>query len=121
VYRGIDVKPGVHVNGVGAYTPVMQENDEVLLQRANKIVVDAYSGALAEAGDLIIALEKGAIQEADIYAELGEITSGKKAGREREDEITFFKSVGNAVQDAAIAHAILKRAEEKGLGTLVEL
>ncbi len=121
VYHGDDVKPGAHVNGVGAYTPEMQENDEVLLQRASKIVVDSYSGALAEAGDLLIAIERGVIQEADIYGELGEITGGKKPGRDREEEITFFKSVGSAVQDASVAHAILSRAMERHLGTEVEL
>ncbi len=121
VYHGDDVKPGAHIYGVGAYTPEMQENDEVLLQRASKIVVDSYSGALAEAGDLLIAIERGVIQEADIYGELGEITSGKKPGREREEEITFFKSVGSAVQDASVAHAILHRATEGHLGTEVEL
>ncbi|MGE5138721.1 MAG: ornithine cyclodeaminase family protein, partial [Rudaea sp.] len=121
VYHGQDVKPGAHINGVGAYTPEMQENDEVLLQRASKIVVDSYSGALAEAGDLLIAIERGVIQEADIYGELGEITSGKKPGRERDEEITFFKSVGSAVQDASVAQAILRRAEERNLGTVVEL
>jgi ornithine cyclodeaminase/alanine dehydrogenase-like protein (mu-crystallin family) len=121
VYDGSLVKPGAHVNGIGAYTPEMQENGEALIRRADKIVVDAYSGALAEAGDLIIPLRKGIIQESSIYAELGEITNGSKPGRERDSEITFFKSVGNAVQDASVAQAILKRAEERNLGTVVDL
>jgi ornithine cyclodeaminase/alanine dehydrogenase-like protein (mu-crystallin family) len=121
VYEGTYVKPGAHVNGVGAYTPQMQENGEALVRRADKIVVDSYAGALAEAGDLIIPLEKGIIKRSNIYAELGEIASGKKPGRERDSEITFFKSVGNAVQDVSVAHAILKRAEETGLGTELEL
>lgn len=121
VYDGALVKPGTHVNGIGSYTPQMQENPETMLRRADKIVVDAFDGALAEAGDLIIPLEKGIIARSNIYAELGEITSGAKPGRERDSEITFFKSVGNAVQDASVAHAILKRAEELGLGTQVDL
>ncbi|MGB8646616.1 MAG: hypothetical protein WCF84_15355 [Anaerolineae bacterium] len=121
VYHGEDVRSGTHVNGVGAYTPQMQENDEVLLQRASMIVVDSYGAALAEAGDLLIAIERGVIQEADIYGELGEITGGKKPGRERPEEITFFKSVGSAVQDASIAHAILQRAEGLSLGTVLDL
>jgi alanine dehydrogenase len=121
VYDGTLVKPGAHVNGIGSYTPRMQENGDTLVRRADKIVVDSFEGALAEAGDLIIPLEKGIITRSNIYAELGEITSGAKPGRERDSEITFFKSVGNAVQDASVAHAILKRAEEMGLGTEVDL
>ncbi len=78
-------------------------------------------GALAEAGDLIIALDKGAIQKSDIYAEIGEIASGSKPGRERADEITYFKSVGNAVQDASVARAIYDKAQRENLGVEVEL
>ncbi len=121
VYDGNLVKSGAHVNGVGSYTPEMQENPESLIRRADKIVVDSYAGALAEAGDLIIPLRKGIIQESNLYAELGEITNGSKPGRERDSEITFFKSVGNAVQDAAVAQAVYRRAEELGLGTEVEI
>lgn len=121
VYDGALVKPGAHVNGIGSFTPRMQENGENLVRRADKIVVDSYEGAMAEAGDLIIPLQKGIISRSNIYAELGEITSGAKPGRERDSEITFFKSVGNAVQDASVARAILKRAEEMGLGTEVAL
>ncbi len=66
-------------------------------------------------------MEEGVLKESDIYGELGEITGGKKPGRTRADEITFFKSVGNAVQDAAIAQAILKRAEELKLGVMADL
>lgn len=121
VYDGSLVKPGAHVNGVGSYTPQMCENGEALIRRADKIVVDSYAGALAEAGDLIIPLGKGIIHRSNIYAELGEIAGGKKPGRERDAEITFFKSIGNAVQDASVAHAILKRAEEIGLGTETDL
>lgn len=121
LYDGALVRPGTHVNGIGSYTPQMQENGETLVRRADKIVVDSYDGALAEAGDLIIPLEKGIITRDNIYAELGEITGGMKPGRERDSEITFFKSVGNAVQDASVAQAILKRADEMGLGVQVEL
>lgn len=121
VFDGNAVQAGAHVNGVGSYTPQTREVDDALVKRASKIVVDAYSGALAEAGDLIIPLEKGVIQESDIYAELGEITGGTKRGRERDDEITFFKSVGNAVQDASVAQAVLQRAAELGLGVEVEV
>lgn len=121
VFNGADVKPGTHVNAVGAFTPDAREVDTTFIRRCHKIVVDAYSGALAEAGDLIIPMNEGVISESDIYAELGEITSGKRPGRTSNDEITFFKSVGNAVQDAAIAQAILQKANELNLGLQIEL
>lgn len=121
LFDGRDVRAGTHVNAVGSFTPDARETDSAFIQRCNKIVVDAYSGALAEAGDLLIPMEEGILKESDIYAELGEITGGKKPGRTSADEITFFKSVGNAVQDAAIAQAILKRAEELKLGAMVDL
>ncbi len=121
VFSGNDIKPGVHISAIGAYTPQMQEIDETTLKRANKIVIDHHEGALAEAGDLIIALKSGAIKPSDIYAEIGEIAAGKKPGRERDDEITFFKSVGNAVQDASVARAIYDAAVREDLGTEVEL
>ncbi len=121
VFDGGDLKPGAHVNAVGAYTPQMQEVDETTLKRASKIVVDQRAAALAEAGDLIIALKNGAITEADIYAEIGEIAAGKKRGRERDDEITYYKSVGNAAQDASVARAIYDAAVRENLGTEVEL
>lgn len=121
LFDGNDVKAGTHVNAVGTFTPDAREVDSAFVKRCSKIVVDAYSGALAEAGDLLIPMEEGALSEDAIYAELGEISGGKKPGRTREDEITFFKSVGNAVQDAAIAQAILKQAEVWDLGMTVEL
>lgn len=121
LFRGADVKGGTHVNAIGTFTHDKREVDSEFIRRCTKIVVDAYSGALAEAGDLLIPMDEGVISESSIYAELGEISGGKKAGRIGESEITFFKSVGNAVQDAAIAQAILFRAEELGLGMSVEL
>lgn len=120
VLRDADLKLGVHINGIGAYTPQMQEVDEATVARA-RIVVDSRPACLAEAGDLIIPLRKGLITEQSIHAELGEIVLGRKAGRENEHQVTFFKSVGNAVQDAAVARLALQFATVQGLGTQVEL
>ncbi len=120
VFDGLDVGWGTHINGIGSYTPEMREVDEKVIQRA-KIVVDSVESCLAEAGDLIIPIKAGLITEGDIYAELGEIVAGAKPGRESPEEITFFKSVGNAVQDVAVAWKTLERAEKKGLGAIVEL
>jgi ornithine cyclodeaminase/alanine dehydrogenase-like protein (mu-crystallin family) len=121
VFDGADLRPGVHVNGVGSYKPEMQEVDCVTLRRASKIVVDSREAAMAEAGDLIIAIGRGEIHTSDIYAEIGEIAAGLKPGRQDDDEITYFKSVGNAAQDVAVAHAIYQRASQEGLGIEIDL
>jgi len=120
VFDDADVQPGAHINGVGAYTPQMQEIPVETVLRA-KVVIDHHEASLAEAGDLLIPLERGLMTEAHIYAELGEIAAGRKPGRETEEEITFFKSVGVAVQDVAAASAVLSAAQSQGLGTEVSL
>ena len=116
VFDGADLKPGAHVNAVGSFKPDVQEVDCETLARASKIVVDSREAAMEEAGDLLVAIERGAIQRSDIYAEIGEIAAGRKPGRERDDEITYFKSVGNAVQDASVAQAIYQQAMKNNLG-----
>ncbi|BBO84655.1 ornithine cyclodeaminase [Desulfosarcina ovata subsp. sediminis] len=113
LFDGNDLKPGTHVTGVGSFTPEMQEIDAVTIDRA-RVVVDQREAAMAEAGDIIIA-------KATIDAEIGEIVNGTKPGRQNDDEITFFKSVGLAVQDAVTAAAVLRAAEEKGLGTVIQM
>ena len=120
VFDGRDLSPGTHITGVGSYTPHMQEVDEITVQQA-KIVVDSLQSCLAEAGDLIIPLEKGLISKLNIHGELGQIVNGELPARQSADEITFFKSVGVAVQDAAAAAEVLRVAEAEGLGTVVEL
>ncbi|MEA3338646.1 MAG: hypothetical protein U9R15_01640 [Chloroflexota bacterium] len=120
VFDDSDVRPGAHINGVGAYTPQMQEIPAETVLRA-KVVIDHHEASLAEAGDLLIPLERGLMTENHIYAELGEIAAGCKPGRETEEEITFFKSVGVAVQDVAAASAALSAARSQGLGTEVSL
>jgi ornithine cyclodeaminase/alanine dehydrogenase-like protein (mu-crystallin family) len=120
VFDGRDLSPGAHVTGVGSYAPHMQEVDEETVRQA-KIVVDSLQACLAEAGDLIVALEKNVISKLDIHAELGQIVNGERPARESREEITFFKSVGVAVQDAAAANAVLRAAEAQGLGTVVKL
>ena len=113
LFDGDLLKPGAHVTGIGAFTPEMQEIDQKTVQRAT-IVVDSREACAAEAGDIIKS-------NAHIDAELGEIILGRHPGRTSDEEITFFKSVGLAAQDAAAAGAILAKANEKGLGTLLDL
>jgi ornithine cyclodeaminase len=116
VFADKDVKSGTHISAIGAYTPEMQELPVEIVARA-RIVVDSYATVMDEAGDIVKAIQAGLIKESDIHAEIGEIVLGKKPGRQSDDEITFFKSVGNAVQDAAAAQLALKNAREMNLGT----
>jgi ornithine cyclodeaminase/alanine dehydrogenase-like protein (mu-crystallin family) len=120
VFAGKSLKPGAHVNGVGSFTPAMQEIDVETIQRA-LVVVDSHEAAMEEAGDLIIPLEQGLIPPAHIHAELGEIVAGLKPGRTSPDQITFFKSVGVAVQDAVASKIAFQNAMEQNLGTAVSL
>jgi alanine dehydrogenase len=120
VFNDADLKPGAHINAVGAYTPEMQEIPAETVRRS-KIVIDHHLASMAEAGDLLIPLNQGLISKDDIYAELGEIAAGLKAGRESPEEITFFKSVGVAVQDVAAANAVLQAARKLNLGTEINL
>ena len=120
VFNDRHLKPGVHINGVGSYTPEMQEVPPETVRRA-ALIVDSRPAALSEAGDIIQPIKDGLITEKHIQAELGEIVLGIKPGRIDADQITFFKSVGNAVQDAAAAQLALENANKMGLGQNVPL
>jgi len=120
VFPGRAVDPGVHVNGVGSFKPGMQEVDAELLLRA-RVVVDARDAALEEAGDLVIPIRDGVFGENHIAAEIGEILAGTAPGRSSPTEITYFKSVGNAVQDMAVAQLALREAQSRALGQEIEL
>ena len=119
VFDDKDVKLGTHISAIGAYTPEMQEVPVETLARA-RIVVDSYATVMEEAGDIVKAIQAGTIQESDIHGELGEIVLGRKPARESDSQITFFKSVGNAVQDAVAAQLAVRNALEIHLGTEVE-
>ncbi len=109
------IKDGTHINGVGSYKPEMQEIPEETVKRA-KVIVDSKQNCLAEAGDIVIPIERGTIGPSHIYAEIGHILSGELPGRGNDSEVTIFKSVGNAVQDLAAAGLILSKAKELKLG-----
>ncbi len=113
LFDGHDLKPGTHITGIGTFTPDKREVDETAVRRA-RIVVDSRDACLEEAGDIII-------PNAPIDAELGEILNGDKPGRENDEQITFFKSVGIAVQDTMAAALVFAAAREQGLGTEVDL
>lgn len=98
--KGDWLHPGQHVDLIGAFTPTMREADDRALQRS-RIFVDTPF-ALKEAGELKIPLHSGAIRETDIQGTLYDV-SAQSVGRERQDEITLFKTTGNAVMDLAAA------------------
>ncbi len=114
------VKPGTHINGIGAYTPAMQELPPGTVARAT-VVVDQVEAALAEAGDLIKPLAAGLFGREHVSRELGQLVAGDVRGRETNDEITLFKSVGNAVQDVTVARRAVERAQAEGAGQTVTL
>ncbi len=120
VFDGRDLKPGAHINGIGSFTPQMQEIDAYAVRSA-RVVVDSVEAALAEAGDLIIPLNAGEIDRDHIDTELGEVIAGIKPGRTSPEQITFFKSVGVSVQDAMAAQIILRNGSALGLGTAIDL
>lgn len=120
VFEDFHIKSGTHINGVGSYKPDMAEIPPKTIARA-KVVVDQMQGCLAEAGDLIQPIQQGIITQDHIHGELGELVTGKIASRENDDEITVFKSVGVAVQDLITANLVLKIAQEKDLGTSLQL
>jgi len=119
VFPSSAVDQGTHINGIGSFTSQMREV-QILGLSPLRIFVDSRDAALAEAGDLIQPIEEGYLKEDDL-TEIGEVILGAAAGRSSDEEITFFKSVGIAVQDAAACHALLKRAERLGLGSSIEL
>ena len=114
LFDGNALQPGTHITAVGTFVPEKREVDTTTIRRSHRIVVDSREACLEEAGDLII-------PNAEIDAEIGEIVNGDKQGRQSDDEITFFKSVGVAVQDAVAGAAVLAAAEAEGFGTVVEM
>jgi alanine dehydrogenase len=116
VFNGRLLRPGTHITAIGAFTPATRELDSTTVS-TSKIVVDSIEAALEEAGDILIPLREGVIQRQDIWAELGEIVTGKKRGRTSEEEKTLFKSVGLGIQDAAVAKLVFQKAQSQGVGT----
>ena len=121
VFDANKVKKNVHINGVGSYTPEMQEIPGDILVKANKIFVDTRDGAINESGDLINPIKDGLIQKEKINGELGEVINGVIKGRENDDEMTFFKTTGSAVLDLVAAQKIYEMAKVKKVGQMVDL
>jgi len=120
VFPGAAIASGTHVSGVGSFTHEMQEVDVDVVRRA-RVVVEDRASAMEEAGDLIIPIDRGEVPPGVIDCELGDIVNGRAPEGPAGRELTFFKSVGTAVQDVAIGGAVLDAAEKAGVGTVVAL
>jgi ornithine cyclodeaminase len=109
------VRAGAHICAVGACRPDQREMETALVRDA-RVFVDSRTGAIAEAGDLVIPIKEGAINASHIAGELGDVFGGRVSGRRDDAEITIFKSLGMAVEDVAAARLAFDRASERGLG-----
>ena len=103
-----DIKPGVHINAVGAHRPNTRELDTTVIQGA-KVFIDELSSSKLEAGDIIIPVNEGKYDWNDIEGELGDLIDKKLIGRTAQSEITVFNSIGNAIQDLIIASIVVEK------------
>ena len=120
VLLGEWLKPGAHVNLVGAHTPQTREADTDAVTRA-RVYVDLLQSAMAEAGDILIPIAEKAMTAAAIVGELGRLMMGEIPGRADDTDITLYKSLGIAAQDLLAAARVYRRAVEEGAGTEVPL
>jgi alanine dehydrogenase len=108
------VSDGTHINAMGADAPGKQELESHLIEKA-KIVIDCWDQA-SHSGEINIPVHEGIIRRSDIRANIGDIITGTKPGRESDDEITVFDSTGLAVQDVVTAWNIYEKALKEGIG-----
>ncbi len=120
VLQGAWVAPGAHINAVGSSVSFTRELDTQAVAQS-RLFVDRKESAINEAGDFIIPRDEGAIHEGHILAELGDVLLGRHPGRESDEEITLFKSLGLAIEDLAAAHHIYLNATSRDQGFNIEL
>lgn len=97
------LKKGQHIDLVGAYKKDMREADDETISKAS-VYLDTFQGGLKESGDIVIPLQNGTLKKEDIKADLFQLCSNQKTGRNNQEEITVFKSVGHALEDLAAAN-----------------
>ena len=115
VLRGEWLQPGALVCAAGANRIEARELDNAVLERATFVCCDSLEQAKLEAGDLVEPVERGVLDWLEVH-ELAEVVGGETAGRQHEDDIVVFKSVGIAAEDVAAAAFVHERALERGLG-----
>ncbi|TDV33842.1 ornithine cyclodeaminase [Paraburkholderia caballeronis] len=112
IVHGEWVRRGTHVNLVGAYTPTTREADTTLIANG-RVYVDALASAFAEAGDILLPIEEGAIDRTHVAGELGSLLLSQIAGRTADDDITIYKSLGLVAQDLVAAHAAYLKSKHR--------
>lgn len=120
VVEGSWIAPGTHVSSILSIGPNAREVDTTLVKRS-RVVCDSVDACLEEAGELVIPIKEKELHPGDIYGSLGELVTGDKLGRRKENEITFFKTVGLAIQDLATARLVYDKAKKEGIGKKFEL
>ena len=112
VFKGSSVKPGTHINAIGSFTSFMQEIDEETVLKSDKVITEHVEGLWDAAGDIIIPFEKGLISKDKVNGTVGDVLTGKILGRENDQEITLYESVGSGVLDIALSIAIFEKFEK---------
>ena len=120
VLDGALIDPGTFVVAAGANQAETREVDGETIRRADRVFIDSRADSLANAGDLLVPLGDGDIGESDI-GEIAELVSGRRPGRERDDEITYYKSIGVPIQDLVTAQHIERRAVARDIGTVIDI
>ena len=119
VLQGDWIAPGTHINAVGSSVPFARELDTAAVVKS-KLFVDRRESTLNEAGDFLFPKKEGAINDAHVLGEIGDILLDKINGRAAKEDITLFKSLGLAVEDVTAAHFIYQKLLEQGGGRWVE-
>jgi ornithine cyclodeaminase/alanine dehydrogenase-like protein (mu-crystallin family) len=120
VLAGEWIAPGAHINAVGACTATTRELDATAVARS-RLYTDRRESAMAEAGDFLLARGEGAVTDAHLLGELGDVLEGKIPGRRSDEEITLYKSLGIAVEDLASGRYVYQKALAAGRGTVLDL
>ncbi|MEQ9619651.1 MAG: ornithine cyclodeaminase family protein [Deltaproteobacteria bacterium] len=120
VFKGEWLTSGMHMNAIGGNFLFKREIDGRAVMRSNVIAVESVEQCRIEAGEFMPLVGKGRLQWSDLL-ELGDIVAGKAKGRESEDDITLFKSLGIAVEDIAVAAHIYKIATGAGIGSKLDI
>lgn len=119
VLEGRWLEPGQHVNAIGSHAPGARELDTEAIVRS-RLFVDFAEACLVEAGDILVPMKEGVISRDHLRGDLGEVVAGIRPGRERDDQITVFKSVGLAIQDVATASFVYGQARARKIGVEFE-
>lgn len=120
VFPGAALRPGTFVAGVGTHAPEAREVDTETIRRANTHVIDSRRDCLEAAGDFILPSKEGAL-ELDRVMEIADLVAARAQGRQSDEDITFYKSVGVPIQDLFTAQFVEKRAIERGIGTEIDM